>query len=152
MARAPFQVLVFLFHREPDASLRYAVFCRADCRTWQGIAGGGEEAEAPEEAARREAAEEAGVDAHGEVLALASRAEIPVSEFGAQPAWPTDLTTIPEFSFAMPATPASVRLSAEHTAVEWLRYEDALSRLHWPSNRRALSELHRRLNSTAPAP
>ena len=73
MARAPFQNLVLLFHREPDASLRYAVFRRADRDAWQGIAGGGEESEVPEQAARREAAEEAGVDARGDMLAILSR-------------------------------------------------------------------------------
>jgi dATP pyrophosphohydrolase len=152
MARAPFQVLVLLFHRVPDGGIRYAVFRRADRGAWQGVAGGGEDGETPEEAARREASEEAGVDGRGEVLALRARAEIPVAEFAFQDSWPMDVKAIPEFSFAMSATPASVRVSAEHTAVEWLCYEDALSRLEWASNRHALSELHQLLTSSAPAP
>jgi dihydroneopterin triphosphate diphosphatase len=98
------------------------------------------------------AAEEGGVDASREVLVLRARAEIPVAEFAFQDTWPLDLKSVPEFSFAMSATPSSIRLSAEHTAVDWLHYEDALSRLEWESNRRALSELHQLLTSSRPAP
>lgn len=152
MARAPLQVLVLLFHRGPDGRFRYAVFRRTDCGAWQGIAGGGEDGEVPEQTARREVAEEAGVDSRSEMLALQSRAEIPVTEFAPQHTWPAGLNVVPEFSFAIETTPASVRLSPEHTAVEWLGYEDALGRLEWESNRRALAELHQRLTAAAPAP
>ena len=39
-----------------------------------------------------------------------------------------------------------LQLSAEHTAFQWLSYEDAYEQLTYDSNRIALWELNRRLN------
>ena len=147
MARLPFQILVFLHHRDPGGTFWYAVFHRADRDVWQGIAGGGEGDESPEQAARREALEESGVDANAAMIPLSSRGEVPVTEFHANTEWPTNLKTIPEFAFAIPATPESIRLSREHTAVDWLTFQDAAQRLEWTSNRRALAELSAILTS-----
>ena len=41
--------------------IEYAIFQRSDGDYWQAIAGGGEEGETPEEAAKREIQEEAGI-------------------------------------------------------------------------------------------
>src|SRR5215216_3724181 len=59
MARAPFQVLVLPFRIVDTSTFEYALFKRSDEPYWQGIAGGGEDAETPLAAARREAFEEA---------------------------------------------------------------------------------------------
>lgn len=61
MSRAPFQVLVYPYQKLEDGTFNYALFRRADQRWWQRIAGGGEDDELPEQAARREAHEEAGI-------------------------------------------------------------------------------------------
>ena len=39
----------------------------------------------------------------------------------------------------------TIRLSHEHTKMEWLSYEDAKARLKWDSNRNALWELNWKL-------
>ena len=67
MARAPFQVIVFLFVQQSAHERLYAVFRRSDQDSWQAIAGGGEDLETPAKAAARETLEEARVVA-GEAL------------------------------------------------------------------------------------
>ena len=59
--RAPFQILAIPY-RMDDGILKYCAFHRSDCDEWQFIAGGGEDAETPLEAAQREAFEECGID------------------------------------------------------------------------------------------
>ena len=48
-------------------------------------------------------------------------------------------------SFAVNAGGLRIRLSPEHSRVEWLSFPDYAKRLHWESNRAALRELHKRL-------
>lgn len=145
MARAPFQVLVFPFRMAPDGAPEYAVFRRADLDVWQGIAGGGEDAESPDEAAAREAREEAGLTCERPLLQLNSVDQIAVEHFRDRDMWDPATRAIPEYSFGAPAGAAPISLSAEHTALEWLRFENALARLSWAGNRSALRELHERL-------
>lgn len=149
MARAPFQVLVFLY-AIVDGGARYAVLRRADLGVWQAVAGGGEEEETPDQAARREAFEEAGVPADCDLIPLASVGQIPVEHFRDRAHWPPGMMTIPEYSFAVAVDPSLVRLSAEHDAIEWLPFDDAIARLEWDSNRAALIELHARLTGPPP--
>lgn len=59
MSRAPFQILVFL-RRVINDEIEYLLLRRADSGVWQGIAGGGEDDEGPEDAATRETLEETG--------------------------------------------------------------------------------------------
>lgn len=149
MARAPFQVLV-LPYAWVDGEPRYAVLRRADLGVWQAIAGGGEGEETPEQAARREAWEEAGIPSDADLLPLASVGQIPVEHFRDRAHWPPELITIPEYSFAIAADPGLVRLSPEHDAIAWLPFDDAAARLEWDSNRTALRELHGRLKGGPP--
>lgn len=58
--RAPMQVIVIPFRLREAHDPEYALFRRSDAK-WQPIAGGAEDAETPAGAARREAAEEAGL-------------------------------------------------------------------------------------------
>ena len=78
MTRAPFQVLVFPYRFPPGGGVEYAVFKRADLGFWQGISGGGEDAETPFEAAKREALEEGGIPPESRYMALDATATIPV--------------------------------------------------------------------------
>ncbi|MDP2946879.1 MAG: NUDIX domain-containing protein, partial [Nanoarchaeota archaeon] len=55
--RAPFQILIFPFIKDKVGYL-YAIFKRSDLGFWQGISGGGEDAETPIEAVKRELFEE----------------------------------------------------------------------------------------------
>lgn len=140
--RAPFNVLVIPFCRAPGSEALYCVLQRADAGFWQWVAGGGEDAETPVEAAIRETREETGIE--GALYALQSQARVPVTSFAARKDWPDDLYVIPEYHFAIEAPSPEARLSAEHTACEWLPYNAAFARLHWQSNQTALGELAER--------
>ena len=142
--RAPFNVLVIPFYRAAGEETRYCVLRRADAGFWQWVAGGGEDEESPVETAIRETIEETGIE--GPLYRLTSEARVPTSAFAAREQWPDDLYVIPEYHFAVEAPAPEARLSAEHTACEWLPYDAAFARLHWQSNQTALQELAERLS------
>lgn len=147
MARAPFQVLIFPYRLIAGGKLlQFAVFRRSDTNVWQGISGGGESGENPEQAARREALEEAGISENAPLLPLDSTASIPAIHFANYHLWGTDVYVIPEYSFGIKINDGEVRLSSEHRRCEWLNYEAAANLLKWDSNKTALWELHRRLS------
>ena len=146
MSRAAFQVLVIPFRVSTDGEPLYLLFKRADTDVWQWIAGGGEDDEEPEQAARREALEEAGIPQDARLMRLDSVASIPAAHFADRHLWGDAVYVIPEFSFGVEVHGEEVRLSVEHGACEWLDYEAARSRLEWDSNRTALWELHSRLS------
>lgn len=97
--RAPFQILAIPY-RMSDGTLKYCVFHRSDCDEWQFIAGGGEDAETPLEAAKREAFEEGG--AHSDAwIELKSLSYLPVTVISekCRRHWSEDTYVIPEYSF-----------------------------------------------------
>ena len=143
----PFQVLVIPYRRIATR-IEYAVFLRADSSVWQFIAGGGSRGESKHQAARREAEEEAGIPQDTEYLELQTVASVPAHHFRARRYWPPNLTEIPEYCFAVNAGGRRIRLSPEHSRVEWLSFVDCTERLYWQSNRAALCELHERLGGT----
>ena len=142
--RAPFQILAIPYRRI-EGELYYCVFHRADHDQWQFIAGGGEDAETPEEAARREIFEESGLTA-GSLLRLRSMCFIPTEIFSEKyrKNWPADAYVIPEYAFGF-ACSGDIQLSDEHGECRWLPYADARAKLKWDSNRTALYELNCRL-------
>ncbi len=144
MARAPFQVLVLPWRRH-GASLEVAVFHRADHQLWQFVSGGGELAEPPLEAARREGHEEAGIPRDASYLALTSMTMLPACWFAAWPAWPADVLMIPEYAFAVEIGELPLTLSAEHLELRWCAMPDAMGLVRFDSNRHALWELHERV-------
>jgi len=148
MARAPFQVLVLPYQiSQNQKSISYALFRRSDAGYWQGIAGGGEEGETALEAARREAAEEAGIGMADHFLPLDTKSSIPVENVCGF-LWGNDVWTIPEYSFGVFTKGSALRLSNEHSECVWVPLNDALALLHWQSNKDALQELDRRLQET----
>jgi dihydroneopterin triphosphate diphosphatase len=149
MPRAPFQVLVIPYRVVEGGRPEYAVLRRADSGVWQAVAGGGEDGESPEQAARREAWEEAGIPETAPLRRLRAVAAIPAGHFAAAVTWGPSITEVPEYAFGVAAPEGTVQLSLEHTAAEWLQYEEAMSRLEWESNRAALRELHHSLTGEA---
>lgn len=147
MPRAPFQVLVLPFRMLDSGEVEYALLRRGDTGYWQGIAGGGEDAETPEQAARREAAEEAGLSPSCPLITLQSVASIPTVIFPAHLHWPKDLLVIPEYAFGVNATGQDIVLSSEHAAVRWCAEPEARQLVRWDSNRTALWELARRIET-----
>lgn len=147
MPRQPLQVIVMPFRESEEAGFQFAVFHRADGSMWQFIAGGAEEGETAEQAARREAAEEAGIAEGARFLRLDSRASVPRSAFCPTEHWPKDLLVVPEYSFAVEVTDQEPVLSREHDQMRWLSFQEASRRLTWDSNRTALWELNERLKA-----
>jgi dATP pyrophosphohydrolase len=150
MARAPFNVLVYLYRRIAEDQLKYALFRRADAEFWQGIAGGGEDDETPLAAARRETFEETGLSPIASFLQLDTVAPVPVTEFKDSHLWGEDVYVIPQYCFgALVDDGGDIVLSHEHTAYQWLRYEDAYRLLKFDSDKTALWELDKRLSCKA---
>ena len=145
--RQPFQILIFPFHCTAKHDLRYAIFRRRDLGAWQGLAGGGEGDETPEDAARREAFEEAGISRDSALLRLNTVGKIAVEHFADRMHWDPGLRTIPEYGFAVAVTSEKFRLSAEHSEYAWLDFDAAVQRLEWETNRALLRELNARLTA-----
>lgn len=137
MSRAPFQVLVFL-RRVINDEFEYLLLRRADSGVWQGVAGGGEDDEGPEDAAIRETLEETGV-ALSALVNLESVSMIPTLDVTDVLLWGDDVTELPEHAFCATVL-ADVRiiLSAEHTESRWCGKDEALRLLEWESNKRAI--------------
>src|SRR6266568_3497659 len=145
MPRAAFQVLVIPYRVDANGQPQYLLFRRSDLDVWQWIAGGGENQETPEQTARREALEEAGIPEDTHLIRLDSMASIPAIYFADHHLWESDVYVIPEYSFGLEVENEEVRLSDEHSESAWLDYETARSCLEWDSNKTALWELESRL-------
>ncbi|MFD9149702.1 NUDIX hydrolase [Streptomyces diastaticus] len=144
MPRAPFQILVVPFRRVGE-QIEFAVLRRQDMDVWQAVAGGGESGESPQQAAVREACEELGLDRTVALYPLQTTASIPARFFADRDSWPAGTYVVPEYSFAADLTDVEIKLSDEHTAVQWLDYKAASDLLRFDSNRTAVGELHERL-------
>ena len=143
--RAPFQILAIPYRKHP--ALEFCVLRRADNDQWQFVAGGGEDAETPLEAAAREISEETGIQAN-RITELVSMAYVPadvISEYHRKH-WSPNTFVLPEYHFAFECG-SGITLSGEHLGCEWLSYHDAMSRLTWYSNKTALYELNCRLSA-----
>lgn len=146
MSRAPFQVLVLPYRIMDDDGILYALLKREPSTGgyWQGIAGGGEDNERPEQAAKRETYEEAGIPVGSEFIRLDSCSMIPVVDVcGFQ--WGDDVLVIPNYCFGVRVENEELTLSSEHTEYCWTTYDKAREMLHWEDNRTALWELNHRL-------
>lgn len=143
--RAPFQILAIPYRK--GTPIQFCVLHRSDHDQWQFVAGGGEDAEKPAEAAIREIYEETGIQVDN-VTTLQSMAYIPadiISEHHRKH-WAKDTYVLPEYSFAFECI-SDINLSDEHLDFDWLSYEEAMARLTWDSNKTALYELNCRLSA-----
>ena len=142
--RAPFQIPV-LPYRKTRTALEYAILRRSDAGYWQFVAGGGEDAETPLEAAKRETEEEIGIARNSYYTLLDSKNTVPKDNFVAASSWDPDLYVVPEYCFAVGAENNAIVLSSEHTEYQWADYDSAQEKLHWDSNKNARWELNERL-------
>jgi len=148
MSRIPLQVLVLPFRQSTDGAIEYAIFRRSDCGDdcWQGLAGGAEVGESAEQAAQREAMEEAGVPLDAPLIPLDAAASVPATQFRDRHLWGPDLYVVTERAFGVRLDHSVViTLSREHTDYRWVAYAEAAQLLRWDSNRTALWELNERL-------
>ena len=138
-----FSICSFALSR--DGTPKYCVFHRSDCDEWQFIAGGGEDAETPLEAAKREAFEEGGARSEA-WIELKSLSYLPVTVISekCRRHWSENTYVIPEYTFGFECKD-DIKLSREHTECVWLTYDEAMRKLKWDSNRTALYELNCRL-------
>ncbi len=150
MSRAPFQVLVYPYHKTAAGQLEYALMKRADEGYWQAIAGGGEDDETPLEAARRETFEESGIPRTSDFLQLDTIEPVPVTEFKDSPIWGEDVYVIPQYCFGVAAQDMQIVISREHTEYQWYPYEEAQKLIKYDGNKTALWELDKRLTGRGP--
>lgn len=143
--RAPFQVLAIPYRK--GTPIQFCVLHRSDHDQWQFVAGGGENAEKPVEAAVREIYEETGIKADN-ITTLLSMAYVPVNVISEhhRKYWAKDIYVLPEYHFAFECI-SDIKLSNEHLDYDWLSYNEAMSRLTWDSNKTALYELNCRLSA-----
>ncbi len=147
MARAPFQVAVLPFRHATPGAPEFAVFRRSDAEYWQVVAGGGEDDETAEQAAQREAHEEARIPLTSRLVELTTTASVPVTYFGDTEHWPRDLYVIPTHYFAVDATDLEIAISPEHMEFRWAKFDEAHQILHWQSDAVALWELAQRIQN-----
>lgn len=145
MARAQFQVAVFPF-RQHDRGWEYALFKRSTGSYWQSIAGGGEDRETPEEAAIREAFEEAHIPPECPYFVLQTMAMVPAAHFKARSSWPDDVLVIPVHYFAVDVANHEIVISHEHSEFQWVTCDVGCGLLRWDSDKTALWELDQRLH------
>jgi len=150
MPRAPFQVLVYPYCRVSGDKFEYALLKRSNTGYWQAIAGGGEDAETPLEAARREAAEEAGLPFDSAFIQLDTIESIPVTEFKDSHLWGDDIYVIPQYCFGVLVHDRQIVISQEHSEYQWLAYREACDLVQFDGNRTALWELNKRLKGKSP--
>src|ERR1700681_3501952 len=103
MARAPLQILVLPFRRRAEGSVEYAIFKRRDYADdcWQGVAGGVEQGESAEQAARREMVEECGISLNAPLIKLDAIASVPTIHFRETHLWGPNVYVIIEHAFGV---------------------------------------------------
>lgn len=144
MARAPYNVHVFLYRVKENGDREYAMFHRSDNEIWQGICGGGEDGETIIESALREAYEEAGLPQHSIFHRLDTLSYIPATVFKASEHWGRDVVVIPMYFFAT-LYDGNIILSNEHTEYKWCNLQEAMNLMYWNDQKNALWELNERL-------
>lgn len=140
MARAPYNTLVIPYIVE-NGLVKYCVLLREDMKVWQFIAGGGEDDEAPIDAAKREAIEEIGILGFKSFREIETKTYVPTKYFkNARELW-GDRFVIPVHCFAMETYDKNIMLSDEHLSYLWLAYEEAENILHFDVDKTALYEI-----------
>jgi dihydroneopterin triphosphate diphosphatase len=132
-------------YRKDATGLSVLVLRRSDYDVWQFVSGGAETGESPEQAARREGFEEAGIPQAAAYLRLDAMAMVPACWFSAWPRWPDSVLVVPEHAFAVDVGAHEPVLSNEHVECRWVSFDGAIDLVRFDSNRVALWELHERL-------
>lgn len=144
LLRQPWNVFVYLF-RKNNHNTEYLLLKRKDDGIWQGVAGGGEENENPETAARRETFEETGLKHFSRLFKLDTMSYMEANIFKDYKQWGEDIYVIPMHYFAALAN-EEIRISGEHSKYGWFTYEEAQNKLYWHDNKTALWELKEKLD------
>jgi len=145
MSRMPYNVHIVLFRRRMDGP-QFAVFKRVDIENaWQGVCGGGESGESIGDAALRECFEEAGVEHPSSLYPLDSVGSMRSDVFPEwTDVWGQDVLVLPMYHFALEYD-REIRLSEEHTDINWLTFDETLERVRFADQALAFWELNERL-------
>lgn len=144
MARAPYNVHVFLYRFAESGEKEYAIFRRSDDEVWQGICGGGEDNETIIESALRESYEEAGISQCLDLHRLDTISFVPANVFKASEDWGKDVVVVPMYFFGA-LYDGNITLSHEHSEYKWCNCEEARKLMYWHEQKNALWELNERL-------
>ena len=142
--RQPIQVLVYVVRRHAEGGWEYLLLRRVPGRGgfWQGVTGGVEGGEDLVDAARRELAEETGLTPL--TMAMAGfRYSFPMEDRW-RPLYEPGIEAITEHVLiATVDSRDEPVLSPEHDNYEWCEFNEALRKLSWPNNIRALRQCHK---------
>lgn len=141
--RAPFQVIVFPY-RYCNDEIEVLIGKRSDGDYWQAISGGGEDSETHLETAIRELNEETSLEG-SDWVKLDSMCTLPKVYYRDHERWTSFEYVIPEYAYMVKAS-GTVNRSSEHTELEWVSIDKAMSLLKYDSNKNALWELCQRAN------
>lgn len=144
MARAPYNVHVFLYRNSESGEREYAIFRRADDGVWQGICGGGEAGETIVESALREGYEEAGLPQCMTLHRLDTVSYIPSNAFKASEYWGKNVVVVPMYYFCA-SYDGEIIISHEHSEYKWCNFDEASKLFYWHDQKNALWELNERL-------
>ena len=144
MARAPYNVHVFLYRITKNKNREYALLRRSDDEKWQGICGGGEDGETIAQSALRETNEEAGLTWSNIIYKLDSVSYIPATVFDASGYWGKEVIVIPMYYFGA-LYDENIILSNEHSEYKWYNFNEARKLIYWHDQKNALWELNERL-------
>ncbi len=141
--RAPFQVLVFPYRASSNG--HEVLICRrSDNGAWQGVSGGGEDAETTLESAMRELLEETELTGQ-HWQKLDTTCMLPRIYYTGHARWHKNPYVIPKYSYSVLVSDTPV-LSSEHTECKWCSEAEAIKLLQYDSNKIAVWELFQRLN------
>lgn len=146
MLRVPRQVLVYVFRRSQDGSVRFLLLKRTQQwgGFWQGVSGAPEWAESDEEGAIREVHEETGFSVASTLQPIDFRYELRQDEDPDQERWEhiygPEVRAIPEEVYVanVPDDTDPVLSPYEHDTFRWCSFEEASGLLTWENNRHAL--------------
>jgi len=144
MARAPYNIHIFLYRITKSGDREYAIFRRSDDSKWQGICGGGEDGETIVQSALREAYEEARLPKCTILSKLDSISYIPATEFKDSEHWGKNVVVIPMYYFGA-SYDGEITLSSEHSEYKWCDFNEASKLIYWHDQKNALWELNERL-------
>lgn len=139
----PHHIIVIPYYKNINGVFLYAAFlCNGDVYSAP-ITGGGEEGETPIQSAMCEVYEETGVVQNKNTYTkLESFCTLPSEWLGVE-----GMFMIPEYAVAVKMKTQDIVLSHEHSAVEWLPYEEAMKRYRYDAHKAALWELHHKLKT-----
>ena len=132
----PHCISAYILHKQQPNS-KYLLLRRCGdylSGTWQMVSGGIEEGETASQAALREVQEETGIEPD----AFYSADIVETFYWGIQ-----DRIVFAPVFVALVDTPPPIKLSPkEHDLYEWLSFEQAIERLAWSEQKRALAHIH----------